>query len=205
MAEERCHGDFARRAGEEYLFQTAAAENIENLSKYRFKRLLAACPHCFNTLKNEYPQFEGGQFDVIDHTSFIAELLKTGRLTITSADADAVVYHDPCYLARMNGITEAPRDILASLGVPVKEAAFHGEATNCCGAGGGQIFMDRPARLNVIRLKELRDTAAATAVSSCPHCMTMLTSAAAQTKSDTPFAIRDIAEIVADRLPDSQR
>lgn len=205
MAEERCHGDFARRAGEEYLFQTAAAENIENLSKYRFKRLLAACPHCFNTLKNEYPQFEGGRFDVIDHTNFIAELLKTGRLTITSADADAVVYHDPCYLARMNGITEAPRDILASLGVPVKEAASHGEATNCCGAGGGQIFMDRPARLNVIRLKELRDTEAATAVSSCPHCMTMLTSAAAQTKSDTPFAIRDIAEIVADRLPDSQR
>ena len=203
MAEERCHGDFARRAGEEYLFQTAAAENIENLSKYRFKRLLAACPHCFNTLKNEYPQFEGGTFDVVDHASFIAELLKAKRLPVEQLPAaDALVYHDPCYLARMNGVTDAPRTVLSALGLPVKEPAAHGAATHCCGAGGAQIFMDRPARINVIRLKELKDTQASGAVSACPHCMTMLTSAAAQTKSDAaPFTIRDIAEVVADALP----
>ena len=203
MAEERCHGDFARRAGEEYLFQTAAAENIENLSKYRFKRLLAACPHCFNTLKNEYPQFEGGTFDVVDHASFIAELLKAKRLPVEKLPAaDALVYHDPCYLARMNGVTDAPRTVLAALGLPIKEPAAHGKATQCCGAGGAQIFMDRPARINVIRLKELKDTKSSGAVSACPHCMTMLTSAAAQTKSDAaPFTIRDIAEVVADALP----
>ncbi len=205
MAEERCHADFARRAGEEYLFQTAAAENIENLAKYRFKRLLAACPHCFNTFKNEYPQFEGGRFDVVDHASFIEELITSGRLSPEKRDAESLAYHDPCYLARYNGITEAPRRILAALGIRVFAPAASGEATNCCGAGGAQIFMDRPARINVIRLKELKAADGCGAASACPHCMTMLTSAAAQATKpgEAPYALKDIAELVADRLPDT--
>ena len=205
MAEERCHADFARRAGEEYLFQTAAAENIENLSRYRFKRLLAACPHCFNTLKNEYPQFEGGTFDVIDHASFIAELIAAKRLVLTPADSrQKTVYHDPCYLARINRVTEAPRAVLKALGLEVAAPAASGEATRCCGAGGAQIFMDRPARLNVIRLKELKATEAVQCASACPHCLTMLTSAAAQDKPGAdPLILKDVAELVAERLADT--
>ena len=202
MAEERCHADFARRAGEEYLFQTAAAENIGNLSKYRFKEILAACPHCFNTLKNEYPQFDGGTFNVIDHTSFIARLIESGKLTLSKEKATTATYHDPCYLARINGITNAPRKVLETIGIDVKETTNHGAATNCCGAGGAQIFMDRPSRANVIRLKELKATQTEAAVTSCPHCMTMLTSAAAQSKDQMSFALTDVAELVAARIID---
>lgn len=201
MQEERCHGDFARRAGEEYLFQTAAAENIENLRKYQFKELVAACPHCFNTLKNEYPQFEGGTFNCVSHTVLIDRLITEGRIKVSKSQFFTVM-HDPCYLARMNGITAEPRRVLETLGAHLREAKHSKADTLCCGAGGAQIFMDRPARINVIRLKELKDTKSEVVASACPHCLTMLTSAQAQQKEGAKDEVLflDVAEIVAQQL-----
>lgn len=205
MSEERCHGEFARRAGEEYLFQTAAAENIESLSRYNFKRIVAACPHCFNTLKNEYPQFEGGKFDVISHVQFITELLEQGRISPKLASKGSITFHDACYLARHNGIGRDPRTIFEKIGVHLKEPEKRGCNAVCCGAGGAQIFMDKPSRINIIRLEQLNHTASDEIAVSCPHCLTMLTSAQAQTcgRDETPKPVRDIAEIVAQAIADS--
>lgn len=202
MAEERCHGEFARRAGEEYLFQMAAAENIESLGKYSFKRIVAACPHCFNTLKNEYPQFEGGKFDVISHVQFIAELLQEGKISTKRVPQESVTFHDACYLARHNGIGRDPRTIFEKIGITLKEPESRGCNAMCCGAGGAQIFMDKPSKINVIRLQQLDRTGSDQIAVSCPHCLTMLTSAQAQTcaRDETPKPVRDIAEIVADTL-----
>lgn len=201
MREERCHGDFARRAGEEYLFQTAAAENIESINRYSFKTIVAACPHCFNTLKNEYPQFENGTWPVTSHVQFIGELIAQGRLHLDTSKAPLpTVVHDACYLARYNKIGREPRTVLRALGTTLNETPERGCNAMCCGAGGAQIFMDRPARINAIRLTELKATGARQIAVSCPHCMTMLTSAQAQSPKEEPLPIRDIAEIVADRL-----
>lgn len=200
MAEERCHADFARRAGEEYLFQTAAAENIESINRYQFDEIVTACPHCFNTLKNEYPQFENATWPVTSHVQLIARLLKEGRISTTQADAASVTLHDACYLARYNKIGRDPREIMNALGKPLKEAQKRGCNATCCGAGGAQIFMDRPARINVIRLKELKAAGGDEIVVSCPHCMTMINSAQAQDTKTEPTPVRDIAEVVASQL-----
>lgn len=206
LAEERCHAEFARRLGEEYLYQTAAQENIENLSRYTFDRILTACPHCLNTLGNEYPAFEGGTFTVVDHSSFIRELLETGSLVLPEGgEAPSVAWHDPCYLARQNGITQAPRDVLGRLGVRVDTPAESGDRTFCCGAGGGRMWCeDRTAAkpINVIRLEALRSTGGRRIATACPHCLTMLESARAVSGTDAEsVGISDIAEIVAARLP----
>ena len=203
LKEERCHAEWARRAGEEYLFQTAATENIENLRKYDFERIVAACPHCFNTLKNEYPEFADGKFEVESHMHFIERLINEKRLQLKDGAGVPTVLHDACYLARWNHDAASPRALLKAAGVPLKEAVHHGEDTLCCGAGGAQVFMDRPARMNVIRLKELKATKAQEIAVSCPHCLTMLNSAQADGKSE-PLVVRDIAEIVAERLPENQ-
>ena len=205
MSEERCHGEFARRAGEEYLFQTAAAENIESLSKYNFKQIVAACPHCFNTLKNEYPQFEGGTFPVTSHVQFIAKLLEEKRISPKLAQAGSVTFHDACYLARHNGIGRDPRTILETIGVKLKDPEKRGCNAMCCGAGGAQIFMDKPSRINILRLEQLNKTGTDEIAVSCPHCLTMLTSAQAQTcgRDETPKPVRDIAEVVAQALTQS--
>lgn len=202
LAEERCHAEWARRAGEEYLFQTAAVENIGNLRKYTFERIVAACPHCFNTLKNEYPEFEGGKFAVESHAHFIARLIDEKRLVLTKTNTLSTVLHDACYLARWNKDTQSARSVLRSTGVSLREAAHWGDNTLCCGAGGGELFMDRPARINVIRIKELKDTNAKEVAVTCPHCLTMLDSAQADSKS-AALPVRDIAEIVCDHLPTS--
>ena len=139
MQEERCHGDFARRSGEEYTFQLAAQENIENLRKYQFKHILAHCPHCFNTLKNEYPQFEGGQFDVVSHTQLILGLIESGRIKPQLKQAEKVVFHDPCYMARYNNSVGTPRKILDAVGgITRVENLQRGKTAMCCGAGGGK-------------------------------------------------------------------
>ena len=205
MAEERCHGEFARRLGEEYLYQTAAAENIENFAQYDFDRILAACPHCFNTLKNEYPAFEGFAYSVVSHTEFIDELQKSGRLPAVTPGSEKTVYHDPCYLARLNEIVTAPRSALAIGRTDVVSPAECGEKTFCCGAGGGQMWTDqrggkRP--VNVIRLQALRQTGASSVAVACPHCLTMLESAKALDRSAESLEIADIAEIVAAALPE---
>ena len=200
MQEERCHGEFARRSGEEYLYQTAAQENIENFRQYDFERILAACPHCFNTLKNEYPAFEGGSFNVVSHSEWILEMMKAGKLKVKT-EGETLAYHDPCFLARLNGITEAPREVLKTLGADVRSPEASGEKTFCCGAGGGQMWTDgekRESPVQVIRLEELRKTGAKRIALACPHCLTMLETARAETKGDDVLV--DIAEIVADRL-----
>lgn len=199
MAEERCHADWARRAGEEYLFQTAVQENIENLGKYRFKEIVTACPHCFNTLKNEFPQFDGGSFTVTDHASFILRMIENGKLPAAAVDSPvSVTLHDACYLARYNNVTEEPRTALSRVGIKITEAGHNKKQATCCGAGGAQIFMDRPARINTLRFQELSQTQAGKICVTCPHCLTMLTSAKANEKSDA--VIEDIAEIVAAQL-----
>lgn len=200
MREERCHGEFARRSGEEYLYQTAAQENIENFRQYDFERILAACPHCFNTLKNEYPAFEGGTFNVVSHSEWILEMMKAGKLKVKT-EGETLAYHDPCFLARLNGIVDAPREVLKTLGADVRSPEASGEKTFCCGAGGGQMWTDgekRESPVQVIRLEELRKTGAKRIALACPHCLTMLETARAETKGDDVLV--DIAEIVADRL-----
>lgn len=202
MREERCHGEFARRSGEEYLYQTAAQENIENFRQYDFDRILAACPHCFNTLKNEYPAFEGGAFNVVSHSEWILEMIKAGKLKVKT-EGETLAYHDPCFLARLNGVVDAPREVLKTLGADVRSPEASGEKTFCCGAGGGQMWTDgerRESPVQVIRLEELRKTGAKRIALACPHCLTMLETARAETKSDDVLV--DIAEIVADRLAD---
>lgn len=203
MAEERCHGEFARRLGEEYLYQTAAQENIGNFSQYDFERILTACPHCLNTLKNEYPAFEGFAWPVVSHAVFIDELMRTGRLPDVKAEGLRAVYHDPCYLARINGIVDEPRRVLNAVCAELKSPAESRERTLCCGAGGGQMWIDRPGSdaVNVIRLKDLRAAGSDTVAVACPHCLTMLESAKAVTKDADDVRISDIAEIVAAALP----
>ncbi len=200
MAEERCHAEFARRLGEEYLYQTAAQENIENFAQYDFDRILVACPHCLNTLKNEYPAFEGMKaVPVVDHASFIAELLSKNAIEGFSGKDEALtVYHDPCYLARVNGITEAPREVLNTLARTVSPCEA-GEKTFCCGAGGGLIWSEsRPEKpVQVIRLHALRETGAGRIAVACPHCLTMLESARSLEKDADAVVLEDIAEIVA--------
>ncbi len=200
MQEERCHADFARRAGEEYLFQTAAAENIESINRYAFDEIVTACPHCFNTLRNEYPQFENASWKVTSHVQLIARLLKEKRISADTAQTASVTLHDACYLARYNKIGKDPREIMTALGHPLKEPQKRGCNATCCGAGGAQIFMDRPARINVIRLEELKSAKGDEIVVSCPHCMTMLNSAQSQNTTEEPLPVRDIAEVVAAQL-----
>ncbi len=199
MQEERCHADWARRAGEEYLYQTAAAENIGNLSKYDFDEIVAACPHCFNTLKNEYPQFEGGCYVVRNHVEFIRSLIKSRRLILKKSERILTVLHDACYLARANNVVREPRKVLRKTGAYVIEPQESAMSSFCCGAGGAQLFLEKPLRINTIRIKELKATGAQRIAVECPHCLTMLTSAC----TDQQTAIADIAEIVAENLAPS--
>ena len=206
--EEKCTGESARRLGDEFLFQELAQANIATLAKYNVRKILAHCPHCLNSLLKDYSQF-GGQYEVIHHTQFISQLIKDGRLKIPRADgqgdADAVTYHDPCYLARVNGIHEAPREVLrtalgAKSGPEFREMPRNREKTFCCGAGGGRMWMeeDPKKRVSTVRAKEALDTGAKTVAVGCPFCLTMMSDGvAAQTNS---ARVMDVAEILAERL-----
>jgi Fe-S oxidoreductase/nitrate reductase gamma subunit len=205
MAEERCHGEFGRRLGEEYLYQTAAEENIASFKRYEFGKVLTHCPHCMNTFRNEYRQFEGGAIEVVHHSQLIAELVAAGRLPLAKQDVERIVFHDPCYLGRQNGEFAAPRATLGSVpGVQVVEAPRRLDRAVCCGGGGGQMWMDAQARkrINVIRAEELMGTGASTVAVGCPHCMTMLEDARAVLGADK-LHVRDLAEIVAEALPEA--
>ncbi|HEX6827895.1 MAG TPA: (Fe-S)-binding protein, partial [Burkholderiales bacterium] len=203
MAEERCHGEVARRLGEEYLYQSAAAENIGNLGKYSFAKILTHCPHCFNTLKHEYPQFEGGRFEVIHHSELIAELIRAGRVPAAGARDGAVAFHDPCYLGRYNGILEPPRVVIANAtGAAPLEFPYRGERSMCCGAGGGRMWMDDDAgsRINVKRVRQVLDRQPRVIATACPYCKTMMTDGIAQLGKSDAIQARDIAELVAANL-----
>jgi Fe-S oxidoreductase len=200
--EEGCSGDPARRMGNEYVFQMLATANVETLAKYGPPAIVTACPHCFNTLSNEYPAF-GGRYRVTHHSTFLAGLLASGRLA-TLAPPDPVsrtmTVHDSCYLARYNGVVAAPRDVLRRVpGVSLQEMDRHGRQTFCCGAGGGRMWMEesRGTRINAERSREVLATGAETLAVSCPFCLTMLRDGLADVGAGRSVATLDIAEVLA--------
>lgn len=203
MTEERCHAEVGRRLGEEYLYQTATEENIAALRQYSFGKIVAACPHCFNTLRNEYPKFAGGTFDVVHHSTFIAQLIQQGRLKLALQAQREIAYHDPCYLGRHNGEFDAPRAVLAAVpGVNLVELPQRRQHAVCCGGGGGQMWMEGKVRkrVNIIRAEQLAASGAATAAVACPFCLSMLDDARKSIGAEETFRLRDIAEIVAEAL-----
>jgi Fe-S oxidoreductase len=201
--EEQCCGDWARRAGEEYLFQTLALANVETLKQYRFQAIVTACPHGFNTLRNEYPQF-GGEFTIHHHSAYIARLLAEGRLRPAKPwTRGTVAYHDPCYLGRYNGVLAEPRQALRSVpGLRVVEAAHHARQGLCCGGGGGKMWMEEEAdkRVNQVRLREMVATGAGAIGVACPYCLSMLDDAVKVKGLEESLAVLDLSEILAGSL-----
>ena len=197
---ECCTGAPARRMGDEFTYTELAGANIETLSSATFERILTTCPHCFNTIRNEYPDL-GGNYEVIHHAEFIEELLSSGRLELENADAGRGTFHDPCYLARQNDVVEPPREVLRSAGLEVLEPRQSGKSGFCCGAGGGRMWMeeDTGERINSERWRQLQEKDPETVAVGCPFCMTMMTDA--RDAVDSTVEVKDIAEIVAERLP----
>ncbi len=199
-AREQCTGDAARRSGNEYLFHELATANIEVLNEVAPKRIVTTCPHCLHTLKNEYPAF-GGNYEVVHHTQLLEELLESGRLKLSGGgDDELVTFHDPCYLGRQNGVVAEPRQLLRQARLRLKEMPRHGQRSFCCGAGGAQMWKEEEAgqeRVSENRLREARQSGAGTLAVGCPFCMVMLASAQG---SDADLQVRDVAEILADRL-----
>jgi Fe-S oxidoreductase len=196
-SEERCTGDPARRIGNEYLFQTMAMANVETLNRHGVTKIVTACPHCFNTLKNEYPQF-GGAYEVVHHTQLLSELLRKGILAPTKEVKQLVTPHDACYLGRYNGILDEPRDVLASVpGLRVVEMARCRDRGFCCGAGGARMWMEERIgeKVNHRRLSHVEETAADAVATACPYCLIMLDDAA-KTKGREDIARADVAEIL---------
>jgi Fe-S oxidoreductase len=201
-SEEKCTGDLARRSGNEMLFQMLAGENVETLNNYKIKKIVTACPHCLNSIKNEYPQL-GGDYEVFHHSQFIAKLVDEGRLPIGSNLKDTITYHDPCYLGRYNKEYDAPRKLLNSAAeTPMREMPRHGTESFCCGAGGARMWMEETigTRINENRTEEAIQTGASTVATGCPFCMTMMSDGiAAKGKTDSMQA-KDIAEIVLEAV-----
>ena len=201
--DETCTGDPARRLGNEYLFQLLAQQNIATLQAHNVRKIVTHCPHCFNTLKNEYPQF-GGHFEVIHHSQLIDQLLAAGRLTPTQASRDKVTYHDACYLGRHNGVFAAPRQTLGAIpGVQMQEMQWNQRRGLCCGAGGGHAFMEVNIgqRVNHIRTEQAIETGADVVATGCPFCMQMFADGVKAKGVEETLRVQDIAELVADSLP----
>lgn len=200
--EEKCTGDPARRAGNEFLFQMLAIQNIETLNQYDIKNIVTTCPHCFNTLKNEYPSL-GGKYRVLHHTEFINSLIKSGRLKIKSLTSERITYHDSCYLGRVNGVYEAPREVLAALNIEIDEMVRSKSNGLCCGAGGAQMFKeDEPGvkKINTERIEEVLDKNTQKVVSNCPFCLTMLTDGLKLKEKNDSVMAYDLAEMIVQRL-----
>jgi len=200
---ENCCGETARRLGEEYLFQTLANQNVETFKRYKFRRVFTQCAHCFNTLKNEYPQF-GGDFVVLHYTQILAELLEQGRLKPRPAsDGQVVTYQDACYLGRYNGVYAAPRQILKRLGMHLVEMARHGANGFCCGGGGGQMWLETPAelRINQRRLTQALAVKPQVIATACPYCLLMFDDAVKTKGVENQVMLKDIAELVYERVP----
>ena len=202
--EEKCTGDSARRLGDEYLFQTMAAENIENLNSAGVKKIVTHCPHCMNTLKNEYSQF-GGDYEVIHHTELLSKLVSEGKLQPKSETADQkkVVYHDSCYLGRYNGVYNPQRDIIDALPDVERVEPERTKATGlCCGAGGGQMWMevDIGERMNYLRTDQLLEKEPKVIAVACNFCMTMLDDGVKAKGKDEDVEVLDLAELLDRRV-----
>jgi Fe-S oxidoreductase len=201
--EEQCTGDPARRIGNEYLYQTLAKTNVETLNRYNVKQIVTACPHCFNTIKNEYKDF-GGNYQVFHHSQFIAKLISEGRVKPTKPVEETITFHDSCYLGRWNNIYEQPRAVLNALPAArtVEMKANHDQSM-CCGAGGGRMWMEEKIgkRVNVTRTEQALDTHAGVVASSCPFCMTMLTDGVKTKEMQDKVKVMDIAELIDQATP----
>jgi Fe-S oxidoreductase len=196
--EEGCCGDSARRIGNEYLYQTLVQANIEVLNNYGVKKILTMCPHCFNTLKNEYPQF-GGNYEVMHYTEFLADALTSGKLKLTKPIDKVVTYHDSCFLGRGNEIYEAPRTILRAIpGLRLVEMERSGVRSFCCGAGGGRMWMEEKigTRINQIRTEQAVQTKAESVATACPYCLTMLGDGIKEKGLEESMASFDLSELV---------
>lgn len=205
--EEMCTGDPARRAGNEFLFQMMAYNNIQTLNGYGVKKIVTACPHCFNIIKNEYPAL-GGNYEVIHHTTFLQGLINDGRIRLKEGGefkGKKITYHDSCYLGRGNGIYEAPREVLQALDVELVEMKRCRTNGLCCGAGGAQMFKEEEpgtTRVNFERGEEAIETGAAIIAANCPFCTTMLSDGVKNKEKEDSVAVMDIAEMVARSLAD---
>ena len=200
--EEACTGDPARRAGNEFLFQMMAYNNIQILNNYGIKKIVTACPHCFNTLKNEYPEL-GGNYEVIHHTTFLQQLINEGKIKLKeggSFKGKRITYHDSCYLGRANNIYEAPRKVLEILDAELVEMKRCRTNGLCCGAGGAQMFKeDEPGheRINIDRTDEALELQPNVIASACPFCNTMLTDGVKNKEKEQDVKVLDVAEIIA--------
>ena len=200
--EEKCTGDFARKVGNEMLFQMMAQENIETLNNYKVKKIITACPHCLNTLKHEYPQM-GGNYQVIHHAEFIDQLVKEGKITLNKSLEGSLTYHDPCYLGRYNSVYGQPRSILRCISKDgLKELDRHGRESFCCGAGGGRMWMEETIgkRINLERAEEIVGQQVANVAVACPFCLTMLEDGMKELGKEEKIKTQDISELVANNM-----
>jgi Fe-S oxidoreductase len=205
---ENCTGDPARRSGNEYIFQMLAMQNIETLDGMGVKKIITQCPHCFNTLKNEYPQL-GGHYEVVHHSQFLEDLIDTGRLDLTGAKLEErVVYHDSCYLGRHNDVYLAPRNVIGHLkGIEVVEAGRNGTKGMCCGAGGARMWMEEHIgkQVNVERSQELLATGASRIATACPFCYVMIDDGVkAQGVEEDEVKVGDLAMHVLDAIENAE-
>ena len=205
--EEMCTGDPVRRAGNEFMFQMMAYQNIQVLNNYGVRKIVTACPHCFNILRNEYPQL-GGNYEVIHHTVFLQQLIDEGKIKMKEGGVfkgKRITYHDSCYLGRANGIYEAPRKVLEALDAELVEMKRCRSKGLCCGAGGAQMFKEEEKgtiRINAERSKEAIGTGATVIASACPFCNTMLTDGVKLAEKEDNIAVMDVAELVAASMID---
>lgn len=203
--EETCTGDPAKRSGNEFLFQMQAMQNIEVMNMYEVKKIVTACPHCFNTIKNEYPAL-GGEYEVVHHTAFLQALINEGKIKLKeggSFKGKKITYHDSCYLGRANGIYEAPRAILEALDADLAEMKRCRTKGLCCGAGGAQMFKE-PEKgnkdINIERTEEALGTGAKIIASACPFCMTMMSDGVKHFEKEESVEVKDLAELLAEDM-----
>ncbi|WP_373018358.1 (Fe-S)-binding protein [Muriicola sp.] len=199
--EESCSGDPAKRAGNEFLFQMQAVTNIEVMNGYGIKKVVTACPHCFNTLKNEYPGL-GGDYEVVHHTQFLKQLLEEGRLTLQGGTfrGKRITFHDPCYLGRANNVYEAPRELIRKLDAELVEMKNCKQRGLCCGAGGAQMFKEAEKgdkEVNIERTEQALETQPEIIAAACPFCNTMMTDGVKIKEKEGAIAVMDIAELMA--------
>ena len=198
--EESCTGDPAKRSGNEFLFQMQAMTNIEVLNSYDIKTIVTTCPHCFNTIKNEYPSL-GGKYKVLHHTQFLNNLLKEGRLKIEGGEykGKKITYHDPCYLGRANNEYNAPRELIKKLELELIEMKRCKSNGLCCGAGGAQMFKDAEKgnkEINIVRTEEALDTKTSVIAAGCPFCNTMISDGVKAKEKEKDVKVLDIVELI---------
>ncbi|WP_082391218.1 (Fe-S)-binding protein [Jiulongibacter sediminis] len=202
--EESCTGDPARRAGNEFTFQMLAMQNIEVLNGYGVKKIVTACPHCFNTLKNEYPEL-GGNYEVIHHSQYLQQLISEGKLKVKGGEfkGQKITFHDSCYLGRANEVYEAPREVIRALDAELVEMKRCKSKGLCCGAGGGQMFKEPEAGkkdVNIERIEEALETGAKTVAVSCPFCMTMMSDGVKNKEKEAEVKVYDLAELLLQQM-----